>query len=213
MRLFLVRHGITQHNINGLYTGQTDAPLTELGQRQALAVAKYLADETFDAIFSSDLQRARHTAQAIASYHNLPVQEDADLREISMGTWEGYTSAELQARNIDEWKYVRNDSINHAPPGGENFSQVLERAGRALQHCREQYTDKTVLWAAHGGFIEAALCYALKLDLHYRHCFRNGNTSVNELHFKSNYELPEIIRLNDLAHLRTINGSSLLSAS
>ena len=211
MRLLLVRHGITEYNLTGRYTGQADAPLAELGERQAEAVGKYLAAEQLDVIVSSDLQRARDTALAIAQHHNLPVLEDPELREISMGKWEGYTSAEIQARNMDEWTYVRSNPITIAPPGGESFAQLYERAGRALLTYQEAYTEKTVLWAAHGALIEATLCQALKLDISYRHCFRQENTSINELIF--GYELPVIVRLNDTAHLRSFNGFSLLSAS
>ncbi len=209
MRLLLVRHGITQNNIDRTYTGQTDAPLTELGERQAVAAGKYLATEKLDIIISSDLQRARRTAQAIAHHHNLPVLEDPDLREISMGKWEGFTPEQLQARDIDEWAYVRGDPINIPPPGGESFAQFYERASNALKRYREKYAGKTVLWSTHGAFIEVVLCHALKLDLSYRHCFRQENTAINELSFE--HELPWIRRLNDIAHLRALNGNNLLA--
>lgn len=209
MRLLLVRHGITQHNLDGLYTGQTDAPLTSIGEGQAEAVARYLADERLDVILSSDLQRARDTASAIARYHNLPVLEDPDLREINMGTWESLSPSQIQERYQEEWFYVRADPINRAPNGGESFSQLYERAARVLLRCQEKHMDQTVLWATHGGFIEAALCCALKLDLEYRRCFRQNNTSVNELWFEA--ELPRIVRLNDTAHLRFLADGALLS--
>lgn len=202
MRLLLVRHGITQHNLNGQYTGQTDAPLSELGQRQIMAVGKYLAQERVDVIFSSDLQRARDTAREIARHHNLPVLEDPDLREISMGTWEGLTPDQIKAHDLESWQYVRSDPVRHAPPGGESFVQLHERASRVLQRCREKYAGQTVLWATHGGLIEVTVCAALKLDLNYRYCFRQKNTSVSELLFGS--DLPSIERLNDIAHLRAI---------
>ena len=128
MRLLLVRHGITQYNIDDLYTGQTDAPLTELGEHQAEAAGKYLATEKIDLIVSSDLQRTRYTAQAIAQYHNLPVLEDPDLREVHMGTWEGFTPEQVQERDPQEWTAVRGDPINLAPTGGESFMQVRGRA-------------------------------------------------------------------------------------
>ena len=200
MRLLLVRHGITQNNVDGTYTGQTDAPLTELGERQASAVGKYLAQEQLDVILSSDLQRALITAREIARYHHLSVLEDPDLREISMGEWEGLSAEQVQARNPTEWAYVRSDPIHHAPTGGESFAQVSERAARILQRCQENYAGKNVLWSTHGGFIEAAICHALKLDLTYRRCFRQNNTAVTELHFTQ--ELPLIERMNDIAHLR-----------
>jgi broad specificity phosphatase PhoE len=207
----LVRHGITQHNIENKYTGQTDAPLTELGERQAAAAGKYLANEKIDLIVSSDLQRTRYTALAIARYHNLPVLEDPDLREVCMGTWEGLTPGQIQERDPAEWTAVRSDPINIAPTGGESFAQVGVRAKSALQRYQERYAGKTVLWATHGGFIGILFCQALKLDLRYRHCFRHDNTSISELVFEQ--ELPWITRLNDTAHLRVLDGNNLLSVS
>ena len=207
MRLLLVRHGITQYNVDNLYTGQTDVPLSELGERQAQAAGKYLATEKIDLIVSSNLQRTRYTAQAIAQHHKLPVLEDPDLREIGMGTWEGFTPEQIQARNLAEWTAVRGDPVHIAPPGGETFIQLQERASKALQRYQERYTDKTVLWATHGGFIGILFCHALKLAPHYRHCFRHDNTSISELIFKQ--ELPWITRLNDTAHLRILDGKLL----
>lgn len=211
MRLLLVRHGITQYNISELYTGQTDAPLTDLGMRQAEAAGKYLAAEKLDVIVSSDLQRARNTALVIAQYHNLPVLEDPELREIGMGEWEGSTPAQIQARNLAEWTYVRNDPINIAPPGGESFAQLYERVRSVLESSQREYAGKTVLWASHTVFIEVTLCSALKLDLRYRHCFGQDNASISELLFE--HELPHVKRLNDTAHLRFMNDGRLLSAS
>lgn len=203
MRLLLVRHGLTQNNQAGLYTGQADVPLTTLGESQAEAVARYLSDEKLDVIISSDLQRARNTALAIARYHHLPVLEDPALREISMGAWESLDTKRIREKYEDEWVYVREDPINRAPQGGESFLQLYERASRILRSCQENYAEKTVLWATHGAFIEVTLCCALKLDLSYRRCFHQANTSVSELHFVE--ELPWIARLNDTAHLRFLS--------
>jgi alpha-ribazole phosphatase len=200
LRLLLVRHGITQNNVDSTYTGQADVPLTELGKRQASAVGRYLAQEQLDVILSSDLQRALITASEIARHHHLSVLAEPDLREICMGEWEGLSAQEVQERNPAEWTYVRNDPINHAPTGGESFAQVKRRAARTLRRCLENYRGKTVLWSTHGGFIEAALCHALKLDLTYRRCFHHNNTAVTELDFTQ--ELPIIERMNDTGHLR-----------
>ncbi len=209
MRLLLVRHGLTENNIKRQMTGQSDVPLSEVGRRQARAVGKYLAREKLDVIFSSDLQRARDTAREIARYHNLPVLEDPDLREIGMGEWEGLTVEEIQARDLEAWKYVRRDPARHAPPGGENFFQLQERAARALRRCQEKYPGRTVLWTTHGGLIGAAVCHALQLDLIYRHCFRHENTSITELRFGEG--LPLIERMNDIAHLRVLQEVAVAS--
>lgn len=200
MRLLLVRHGSTIYNQNHAFTGQIDAPLSDEGQQQAEAVGRYLAQETIDAIFSSDLQRARDTGLAIAQYHQLPVQENPDLREVSLGTWEGRKYAEVEETDHEVFTWVRSDPANNAPPGGESYEQLPVRAARVLDYCLEQYTDKSVLWATHGGLMGVIVCHALRLDLKYRRCFEHDNTSVTELHFKE--ALPRIARLNDTAHLR-----------
>lgn len=202
MRLLLVRHGITHYNQEGFYTGQTDIPLSPLGEEQAEAVGRYLAQDRIDIIFSSDLQRARDTAIAIARYHHLPVLEDPDLREAAFGDWEGLNRIQAQEQDSAGWDYWRSDPVNHAPPGGENLDQVRARAARMVQRCLESYADQTVLWATHGGLMGVALCFALQLDLRYRRCFRHDNASVTELAFGQ--ELPVIMRLNDTAHLRSL---------
>jgi broad specificity phosphatase PhoE len=87
MRLIVIRHGESVYNDQKRFTGQADVPLSPLGKRQAAALGERLAGEHLDAIVSSDLLRARDTAEAIASYHALPVYEDSDLRELALGEW------------------------------------------------------------------------------------------------------------------------------
>ena len=76
MRLIVVRHGETLYNLEDRLTGQSDIPLSSLGERQATLVGTFLATEQVDVVVSSDLQRARKTAMAIAAHHDLLVEED-----------------------------------------------------------------------------------------------------------------------------------------
>src|SRR5262245_1233098 len=98
MRLLLARHGATRNNAEARYTGQSDIPLSSLGERQAEALAKRLFFVRLDAIVSSDLARARATAERVARRHTLPIQLDPDLREIALGAWEGSTYEEVLER-------------------------------------------------------------------------------------------------------------------
>ena len=91
IRVLLVRHGETDWNAQRRYQGQTDVPLNEAGRRQADALAERLAGEEISAVLSSDRQRARQTALAIAAPHGLPVQEEPRMCEIALGDWEGLT--------------------------------------------------------------------------------------------------------------------------
>ena len=98
MRLIIIRHAQTVWNAAGRIQGQADPELSDAGRKQCELVAGRLASTSIDALYASDLSRARQTAEAVASRHpGLPVQVDAGLREIDLGAWEGATRATLQA--------------------------------------------------------------------------------------------------------------------
>ena len=95
--LTLVRHGETRANLDGVWHGSTDTPLTDRGHQQAQRVANYLQGHAANAaaIYSSPLQRARHTARAIAQALTLEAIHHEDLREFDLGSWEGRTYESL----------------------------------------------------------------------------------------------------------------------
>src|SRR5262245_52076804 len=101
MRLLIARHGQTRHNLDHRYQGVIDAPLNETGRAQAAQLAKRLAGEKIDVIYSSPLVRSTQTAELIARTNNLDVKKDERLREISFGEWEGMPYDEIQARSAD----------------------------------------------------------------------------------------------------------------
>ena len=112
----LVRHGETTWNLEGRRQGQSDSPLTAIGLAQARAIADRLADERVDALYSSDLTRALHTAAQIAVACNLPVLPDARLREKSFGVIEGLRSVEVQAAHPEVAACIERKSPDYAPP-------------------------------------------------------------------------------------------------
>jgi 2,3-bisphosphoglycerate-dependent phosphoglycerate mutase len=145
MRLLVVRHGETDYNVQHLLTGQSDVPLNNRGEQQALAVGKYLASETLDVILSSDLQRARVTARAVAHHHGLTIVEDLRLRELSLGCWEGKTKEMVQEQFPEEYRLWQEDDLTNAPPGGETIQQLRNRLVSTLVDCFERYQDQTVV--------------------------------------------------------------------
>ncbi|HLI06203.1 MAG TPA: histidine phosphatase family protein [Ktedonobacteraceae bacterium] len=210
MRLFLVRHGVTPYNLQARYTGQADIPLSPLGVREAEAVGLRLASEHIDAVVSSDLERARVTAQAIAQHHGLSVLEDPDLRETGLGNWEGLTFAEVRAQQPDlllHW-YLEPGA---APHGGETMFQVRERAERALARWQALYPEGAVVWSTHGGFIGIMLCHLLGLDLTHRRQFRLGNTSITAVDFSRSY--PVLLYVNETAHTRGLSADDELDSA
>ena len=203
MRLIVVRHGETFYNAQRRLTGQSDVPLNSLGERQAVALGDCLATEHLDAIVTSDLERTRVTARAIALCHGLPLQEDIDLRELAFGEWEGYTFDEVLAKDANQVSLWREDPTIYAPPGGETVAQLRDRCARALQRWQTRYPEANVLWVTHGGLIGVLLCHVLGIDLKRRWQFSHDNASISELRLRGDRLI--IVRLNETAHIRALH--------
>jgi broad specificity phosphatase PhoE len=170
-----------------------------LGERQAEALGQRLSLMRLDVIVASDLQRARATAQAIARHHGLPVEEDADLREIAFGEWEGKTYDEVVTCDAALMQRWDADPTTTAPPGGETVTQHHARVVRALERWHGRYPQRTVLWAVHGGVIEVLLCHMLSVELSRRWEFRHENASLTEIDINSQGMV--VLRLNEKSHL------------
>lgn len=181
MRLLLIRHGSTLDNEQGRLTGQADVPLSPLGERQVALLGERLANETLDIIVTSDLQRARATGAAIAHYHQIPVYEDAAVREISLGEWEGVTLSELMELDAEAITRWQNEPLNVKPPGGETITQLHDRVVPALEFWYANYPDSMVVWVTHGGVIRVLLCHLLNADLNSWGQFRRENASITEV--------------------------------
>lgn len=214
MRLLIARHGATPNNAQARYTGQSDVALSPLGERQAGALAQALAHMHLVCIVSSDLRRARATAEAIARFHDVPIREDVDLREIAMGEWEGQTSAEVRAHSPDLMRRWQEDALTVAPPGGETVAEFRDRLVRALDRWYAAFPQGNVLWVTHGGVVGVLLCHLLDMDLRRRWQFRRDNAALTEIKIGfaersgTNRELSRyalIHRLNDTSHLRALH--------
>ncbi len=133
--LLLVRHGETDWNAERRWQGHTDVPLNERGREQARRLAASLAGGGVDAIYSSDLTRARETAEIVAGRLGLPVVIDSDLREIDVGSREGLTGEEV---GIREWD-------------GESKEAHRDRTLRSLARIVDGHPGSRVVVVAHGG--------------------------------------------------------------
>jgi 2,3-bisphosphoglycerate-dependent phosphoglycerate mutase len=148
--LLLVRHGETDWNADGRLQGQTDRPLSDFGRRQARKLAEELADEPLEAIYSSDLARARETAEIVGERLGLPVVLDPELREKDWGSWEGLTAVER-----DRVEFV-----------GESTEEHQERILRALQRIAERHPGGgSVLVVTHGGSMRRVQTAALGMAM------------------------------------------------
>lgn len=161
-KLYLIRHGETDFNIEKRFQGQSDVPLNAAGHAQAAVVAEALATMHFDRIYSSDLVRAMETARAIAGYHSLPVTPDPRWRECSTGEWTGMTVDEVNQRwpgVLEDW--WRNGFVESTPAGGESLADLTARAREAMLAMGEAHPGEQIAIATHGGTIRAAIAVAL----------------------------------------------------
>jgi broad specificity phosphatase PhoE len=166
VKFILVRHGETEWNtIKRIQGGASDTPLSETGRRQASGLALRLKDENLRAIYSSPLQRALHTAQNIAQYHQIPIRQLAELKEIDVGELEGKMGADLKVR-FDEFICRNGNSEDLVKlPGGESLSDVQKRAWDTINNIARQYPDGTVVIVTHYFVIITIVCKVLNLPL------------------------------------------------
>jgi len=161
--LILVRHGQSEGNEKRLFLGHTDLDLTPLGREQAKRAGAYLAGERIDAVYSSDLIRAYHTAEPIAAAHGLTPIRDAELREIFAGEWEGLDNATLRARYQRQYWLFRHDIGLSEPEGGETTAAVGVRILHALERIAAAHPDGRVAVVTHATSICMGTAAALGL--------------------------------------------------
>ena len=159
MQIFLLRHGETRWNREGRCQGSSDIELNETGQRQASAVAAHLSRGRIDAVYSSDLRRARETAEIVGGPHEIAVRIEPDLRELDHGEMEGLTFVEVRERFgglIEQW---RTRPVGVELPGGERLLDVDRRVWSALNRIVETHDDgDTIVVVSHSFPILSALC-------------------------------------------------------
>ncbi len=162
--IYLARHGQIQSGEARRFIGQLDLPLSEVGVQQAHNLGRVFSQVPLSLIVSSDLDRCRQTAEIIGHYTALYPQARADLREISLGTWEGLTFADVRQRFPQEYEQRGRDLVDYCPPGGENFRQCSQRAVTALQELLNVTTDPLLI-VGHAGVNRAIMCHVLGLPL------------------------------------------------
>jgi len=171
----LVRHGITDWNIEKRDQGQTDIPLNETGIKQALALAERLQQEKWDYVYASDLSRAKKTAELIAAAWGIQVQTDQRLREIHCGEREGTTLEERISRFGP-----RCESMNL---GVEAHESVIKRGLASVSDIIEQHAGKRILIVSHGTMIELILSQLIPEQANEE----INNTALSVIHHVNNH--------------------------
>lgn len=155
---YIARHGQVDWNTKGLVLGQRDHPLNDKGIKQAKRLAKEIKNIKFDAIFSSDLLRAKETAEIIASGRKIPVQTNKTLREQTFGHFEGWKKNEF-INLFDKWNEMSDEERHNYTLSDdmESNANAVKRLINFLEETSKQYLGKTVLVIAHGALMRYLL--------------------------------------------------------
>ena len=180
-RILATRHGQTAWNAALRIQGQLDIGLNDLGRWQARRLALACADEALDAVYTSDLARARDTAQALADEAGLEVRTDAGLRERGFGVFEGLTYAEVESRFPEQARRWRQRDAGFGPDGGEVLQVFYERAVAAVVALAARHRGQHIAVVAHGGVLDALYRAATRIALDAPRSWQLDNAGINRL--------------------------------
>ena len=148
--LLLIRHGQSRANLERVFAGNYDAPLTQLGFKQAEKTAEFIAENyKVDCVYASDLIRAFETGKTVAKTLNLPITPNNGLREIRAGEWEALPFDDIVIKFPEEYKIWKEDIGNSSCPNGESVKMLGERVMATLTAIAEENDGKTVAIATH----------------------------------------------------------------
>ena len=180
MKIYLIRHGETDWNLEQRLQGATDIPLNENGLELARETAQGLKEVPFDLIYTSPLKRAKQTAEILRGERDIPLIEEPRIREICFGIYEGYCCSR-EGYNIpdpDFLKFFEKPGDYVPPQGGETIAKLCARTTEFLTELAENpdYREKTILLSGHGAVVKGLLSSLTISDLND---FWNGGVHKN----------------------------------
>jgi probable phosphoglycerate mutase len=204
--LVLVRHGVTAHTKGKLFSGglaSANPPLNDEGREQARATGEWLAplSGTFDALVSSPVRRTRETAEILAEFFGLEIEEEAGIAEMEFGSWDGKSFAEVYDKSPDEMSAWLGD-LESAPHGGESFRAVEKRVLEGRDRIVSSYAGQTVVAVSHVTPIKTLVADALGAPLEAVYRMELAPASVTVISYFDGGPDRDI----PMANLRLFNG-------
>jgi broad specificity phosphatase PhoE len=196
VRLLLARHGQSVWNSVRRFQGTTDVTLSDLGRAQAHALGRALRGYRVARAYVSPMRRTVETAEIALAGTGIPLSPLDDLRELSLGDWEGRTVDEIRAQGGDPYAAWLRAPLDCPPPGGEALDAVCQRVLRAVRQIAAAHPDgDDVLVVAHGGVISVYACHLLGCSFNALWRLRVDNASLTVV------RPPRLVSVNDTAHL------------
>jgi len=179
--IIAIRHGETAWNVDTRIQGHLDIPLNDTGLWQAEQLARALAGEPIAAIYTSDLQRAHATAQAVARTTGAPLTAEPGLRERSFGRFQGRTFAQIEAELPADALRWRKRDPHYAPEGGESLLTLHARIERTIATLAQPHLDEQIVLVAHGGVLDVLYRLATRQDIQAPRTWQLSNAAINRL--------------------------------
>jgi len=196
VRLLLARHGESLWNEVRRFQGATDIELSARGRAQSEALGEALRAYRIARAYVSPMRRARDTAEIALAGTDVPRVALDELRELSLGEWEGCTVEEIRGQEGDPYARWVRAPLDCPPPGGEPLEDVRRRVVRAVDHIAAQHpSGDDVLVIAHGGIISTYACHLLGCSFNVLWRFRVDNCSLTVV------KPPRLTSINDTRHL------------
>ncbi|WP_129629805.1 histidine phosphatase family protein [Candidatus Oscillochloris fontis] len=203
MRMIIVRHGESEWNRIHRYQGQSDSQLSELGLRQAEALAERLKSEPIAHIYTSRLQRAARTAEAIAIHHpNVPFEHAEELLEIHHGEWQGKFIDEITEKYAPGLREWREHPTRSQMPGGESFSNVLKRSLDFQERVYAKHKGETILVSTHDVVVKVLVADAIAMPMDRINRLWITNASISIIEYGD--DLPFLAALSEACHLGSL---------
>jgi broad specificity phosphatase PhoE len=197
VRLLLARHGESTWNAERRFQGSTDIPLSARGRAQAQALARGLRPYRVRAAYVSPYRRARETAELALAGTGVPVVVLEELRELSLGRWEGCTVDEIRAQDGDPYVAWLRTPHDCPPPDSEPLPMVSDRVRAAVERIAAAHPNgDDVLVVSHGGVISVYACHLLGCSFNSLWRLRVDNASLTVV------RPPRLVSLNETGHLR-----------
>lgn len=199
----IVRHGESIWNSQGKIQGQQDPDLSPHGTEQSQSAAARLSDLGLQAIHSSDLLRARHTAEIIAHACGLANQvvTSPALREACLGDWEGKTTAQVQSEYPDLLARWMEDSAQNRPPGGESLEALRDRVVSYIVSEMKASLGGAIAFVTHGGPVKAVVSHVLGSGVRSFVRMRTDNCGITTVRYDAPSDRFVLVGFNDTSHL------------
>jgi phosphoserine phosphatase len=195
VKLLIARHGQTAWNADRRFQGHTDVSLSERGRAQAHALGRALRGRRVSAAYVSPMRRAVETAEIALADAGIPFTPIEELRELSLGAWEGATVDEIRRLDGDPYAAWLRAPLDYPPPGAEPLPDVRDRVLAAVDRIAAVHDEGEALLIAHGGVISVYACHILGCSFNQLWRLRVDNCSLTIVH------PPRLVSLNDTRHL------------